>query len=161
MKLQVDIGLARPPEVRRIALMSRDAIEAGLAWSWTPGRVMRAMADAATNVIVARDGSDPAALAAPAPIGFAIMSYGEQEAHLQLFAVVPQRRRMGVGSALLAWLEATARTAGIGVIRLETRASNSGGHAFYRAHGYVEVDRLSGYYQGAEDALRFARDLQA
>lgn len=153
MKVDVDIGLAQPREARGIAVLSREVIETGLTWAWTPGRVLRAMADANTNVIVARE----AGLAHP--IGFAIMSYGEQEAHLQLFAVVSARRRSGVGSELLQWLEATARTAGIGVIRLETRESNREAHWFYRSHGYVQVDRLRGYYQGSEDALRFAKDL--
>ena len=73
----------------------------------------------------------------------------------------PARRRQGVGRALLEWLEVTARTAGTGVIRLETRASNAAAQAFYRAHGYVQIDRLRGYYDGAEDALRLAKDLHA
>ncbi|MCU0950565.1 MAG: GNAT family N-acetyltransferase [Burkholderiaceae bacterium] len=157
MKLAIDIALARPADARAIALLSREVIEAGLAWAWTPGRVLRSMAQPDTNVIVAREAG------LRHPVGFAIMSYGDgrdhSDAHLQLFAVVPARRRRGIGRALLDWLELTARTAGIQVIRLETRASSDDAQAFYRAHGYVEVNRLRGYYQGVEDAVRLAKDL--
>lgn len=153
MQVDARIALARPSDARAIALLSREVIEGGLSWRWTPGRVLRSLADANTNVIVAR-------AAATAPLaGFAIMKYGEQEAHLLLLAVLPARRRQGVGRALLDWLETTARTAGTGVIRLETRASNAAARAFYRARGYTEIDRLRGYYEGAEDAVRMAKDL--
>lgn len=155
MKVDLAIRLARPNDARAIALLSRQEIEAGLEWAWTPGRVLRALADANTNVIVAQE-------AGTAPLlGFGIMSYGEQDAHLALFAVARSRRRRGIGRALLHWLEVTTRTAGMGVIRLETRASNTVAHAFYRAHGYVEVERLRGYYQDVEDGLRLAKDLRA
>jgi [ribosomal protein S18]-alanine N-acetyltransferase len=155
MHVDVRIELARPGDARSIALLSREVIEAGLSWRWTPGRVLRSLADAGTNVIVART-AGRSALA-----GFALMKYGEQEAHLLLLAVPPGQRRQGVGSALLDWLHATALTAGTGVIRLETRASNAGARAFYGAHGYVELDRLRGYYDGVEDAVRLAKDLYA
>jgi len=155
MKVDADIALARPADARAIALLSRAVVEAGLSWRWTPARVLRSLADASTNVIVAR-APGQAALA-----GFALMKYGEQEAHLLLLAVQPAQRRQGVGRALLDWLHATALTAGTGVIRLETRASNAGARAFYRAQGYVEIGRLRGYYDGVEDALRLARDLYA
>jgi ribosomal-protein-alanine N-acetyltransferase len=155
MRVEAEISLARPADARAIALLSRDVIEAGLSWRWTPARVLRSLADASTNVIVAREP------VAAAPLGFAIMKYGEQEAHLLLLAVRSARRRQGVGRALLEWLEATARTAGTGVIRLETRASNARARAFYRANGYVEIDRLPLYYDGIEDAVRLAKDLYA
>lgn len=152
MKLALDFALARPADARAVALLSRDAIEHGLPWRWTAARVLRAMTRADTNVVVARVGGAPLA-------GFAVMSYGEQDAHLQLFAVAAAQRRQGVGSALLDWLEATARTAGIGVIRLETRIGNRGAQAFYRACGYVAAGTVPRYYEGGEDALRLAKDL--
>jgi len=157
VRVEAAISLARPADARAIALLSREVIETGLAWRWTPARVLRCLADGNTNVIVAREPSTASVLRVPA--GFAIMKYGEQEAHLMLLAVHSARRRQGVGRALLEWLEATARTAGTGVIRLETRASNGEARSFYRTHGYVEVDRLARYYDGAEDAVRFAKDL--
>ena len=87
------------------------------------------------------------------------MQYKDDEAHLLLFAVDRMRRRRGVGTALLAWLEATALTAGIGVVYLEARVRNREARAFYRRHGYLEVARLRGMYRGIEDGIRISKDL--
>jgi ribosomal-protein-alanine N-acetyltransferase len=154
------IELARTADADAIAEMSRDAIEHGLGWRWTRNRVVRCIGHDATNVIVAR-----AAAGDPRVIGFAIMQYqdgdGEEAAHLLLFAVSPSHRRQGVGSALLSWLEATATTAGIGLVRLEARITNRAARAFYAHHGYREGARVRGLYRGVEDGIRIAKDLWA
>ena len=147
------VELARPTDAFRIAAMSRDYIEHGLGWKWTAARVLKCMRDAATNVIVVREGVGLA--------GFAIMQYKDDEAHLLLFAVDAARRRRAIGSALLAWLEATALTAGIGVVYLEARVRNTAAREFYRRHGYSEVARVARMYRGVEDGLRIAKDLWA
>ena len=151
--LHYDIRLARAGEARPIAEMSRDDIEQGLGWRWTETRVLSCIRHPAVNVAVAREGS---ALA-----GFGIMEYGEDEAHLLLFAVHRRRRRAGVGAALVRWLEATALTAGIGLIRLEARVDNPGARDFYRALGYRETRTIRGFYRGREDAVSIAKDLWA
>jgi ribosomal-protein-alanine N-acetyltransferase len=148
-----EIGLARARDAARIAEMSRDFIEYGLGWKWTAARVLRCLQDSSTNVAAARERN--------ALMGFAIMHYQEHEAHLLLFAVGAAHRRRGVGSALLSWLEATALTAGIGVIYLEARARNAQARAFYRKHGYSEIARVRGMYRGVEDGVRIAKDLWA
>lgn len=148
---QHEIRLAREGDARSIACLSRDCIEHGLGWKWTQQRVLRSIGDQSTNVVVCRD--------ATALAGFGIMRYGDQEAHLLLLAVDPRRRRRGVGWALMAWLELTARTAGLGVIRLEARCANSAANAFYRKLGYREIARVRGLYNGVEDGTRYAKDL--
>lgn len=146
-----DIGLATPREVPLIAAMSRELIEQGLGWRWTPAAITHSLRDRATNVAVARGRT---ALA-----GFGIMRYLDAEAHLLLFAVAPPHRRRGVGAALLAWLEDTARTAGIELVFLEARATNETARHFYAAQGYRELARLRRYYSGREDAVRLGKDL--
>lgn len=146
-----DIGLAHADDAPRIARMSRDLIEHGLGWRWTPARVLRLVQDASTNVAVAREDARIT--------GFGIMQYREEDAHLVLFAVDPERRRRGVGRALMGWFEETALAAGIGVIRLEARASNHTARAFYRALGFVEVAQVRNLYAHGEDGVRFARDV--
>ena len=145
------VGLARPADAARIAQMSRDFIEYGLGWKWTAARILRCLRDESTNVVAAREGDDL--------IGFAIMQYKDDEAHLLLFAVVAAHRREGVGSALLSWLEQTASTAGIGTIYLEARTRNSEAREFYRKHGYSEIAKVRGMYRGVEDGVRLAKDL--
>ena len=145
-----EIRLALPADAGRIALMSRDFIEDGLGWGWTPARVARSIRDRATNVVIAECDSDLA--------GFGIMKYLDDDAHLLLFAVRPEYRRRGIGSGLLAWLESTATTAGIELIFLEARAANAAARAFYAARGYRELVVLPRYY-GSENAVRIGKDL--
>jgi ribosomal-protein-alanine N-acetyltransferase len=152
-RAELTIGLARLAEAGEIAALSRDLIEQGLRWSWTPERVAASIRDRNAHVLVARMGGDQTA-------GFAIMRYGDDDARLDLFGVVPRFRRMGIGQQLLAWLEKCAVVAGIGEIRLEVRANNEGAQVFYQRMGYRKLAHLSGYYQGREDAFRMARELR-
>ena len=145
------LRLAHETDALRIAQMSRDQIERGLGWSWTTQRVLRSIFDAETNVVVAFAGAKLC--------GFAIMKYHDDEAHLLLLAVQPGARRQGAGSALVAWLEQAALTAGVGQVWLEARQGNAAARAFYRQLGYREIQVLPGYYQGREACVRIARDL--
>ena len=85
MLLIPDIRLAAPRDARPIAELSRDTIEHGLAWSWTPPRVLRAIRDPAINVVVAQWRDEIA--------GFGIMQYADDSAHLALLAVHPVQRQ--------------------------------------------------------------------
>ena len=146
------IRLAIRADAGPIARMSRDLVELGIGWSWQARRVLRSIDDAKTNVVVAAENAGP-------PIGFGIMKYHDDEAHLLLLAVRPSHGRQGVGSALVGWLESSARAAGIGQVYLEARAGNAAARAFYRRLGYGEIQRVPGYYQGVEPSIRMAKDL--
>lgn len=146
-----EVRLAVPADAIGIAELSKSAIEHGLPWCWTPQRIAKNIADSATNVVVVHQKNTLA--------GFAIMKYRDDDAHLNLLAVHPAFRRQGVGSAMLFWLEAAARTAGIDLIRLETRARNATAITFYQTHGYQVMCLRKGYYMGVEDAVRLAKDL--
>src|SRR4029453_14183181 len=124
MLAQCEIRLARSSDAREIALLSRDCIERGLTWSWTPARVRRSILDRATNVVVVRDDRNL--------VAFAIMRYHDEQGHLDLFAVRSDQQRCGIGSAVLRWLEVSARIAGLIAIRLQVRATNATAIAFYR-----------------------------
>ena len=145
------LHLARPADASTIANMSRVLIEYGLQWKWTAKRVEARIPAANLNVLVARiDGR---------VIGFGIMRYGDDDAHLDLLAVAPGYRRSGIGRQLLEWLEKCAVVAGTFRVALEVRASNEGSQIFYQRMGYRPLTQLPGYYQGAEAALRMSRDL--
>jgi ribosomal-protein-alanine N-acetyltransferase len=148
---EVTIAPARRDDVRAIALGSRDLVEHGLAWAWTPSRVLRSVRSRIALVVVARAGDRL--------VGFAIMRYGNEEAHLDLLAVVPERRRQGVGRRLVEWLEKPALVAGITEVTLEVRSGNRGARAFYERLGYRESGRSAGYYQGRESAIRMRHEL--
>jgi [ribosomal protein S18]-alanine N-acetyltransferase len=149
---EIQIRLATARDSYRIAAMSRDLIEVGLGWSWTPARVRRSVDSRETSVAVATAGGGT--------VGFAIMDFGELTAHLDLLAVAPAYRRHGLGRRLVRWLEESAEVAGIAFVYLEARAQNLGALAFYRRLGYQEIERVRRYYSGREDALRLARTLR-
>jgi ribosomal-protein-alanine N-acetyltransferase len=146
------LALARSADAPAIADLSRALIETGLAWSWVPRRVAASIRHPETNVLVARVGARIA--------GFGIMRYGDEEAHLDLFAVDRDYQGHGLGRRLLEWLERPARVAGLARIVLEVRASNTGAQAFYERLGYRPLTRWPGYYQGREAALRMGRSLR-
>lgn len=148
----IHLRLARLADTRQIALMSRDQIEMGLDWRWTPSRVAEQIHCPDTVVLIA---GDQKAIA-----GFAIMHFGEEIAHLNLLAVKESHQRLGIGSRLLNWLEESSIVAGVATIELEVRARNRGARAFYKSLGYEEVRLLPGYYSGRESAIQMARFLR-
>jgi ribosomal-protein-alanine N-acetyltransferase len=143
--------LARYPDALEIAEMSRDLIEHGLAWSWTPARVRRAILGRDCCVLIARRDRRIA--------GFAIMHFGDEVAHLNLLAVGIEHRRQGLGRQLVDWLSASAVTAGVFRIDLEVREANGGARAFYENLGFQSLNVVQGYYQGREPAVRMSRRL--
>ena len=117
------LGLAQTAEAREIAEMSRDLIEQGLTWSWTPARVQHFISGADSSVVVARRqrshaDADSTGRTRQGIAAFAIMHFGDEVAHLNLLAVAPAYRRQGLGRQLMEWLFATAIEAGVFRINL-------------------------------------------
>ena len=139
------IRLAQEQDAAAIAQLSRDTIETGLGWTWRPQRVAASIRDPQSLCIVA--GVRPFH-------GFCITQFGEELAHLSLLAVDLRHRRRGVGSRLVSWMVASARTAGIAAIHVEMRANNSDARCFYHALGFEMGELVRGYYQGVESAQR-------
>ena len=148
----VHVRLADTRDAQGIAQMSRDLIESGLGWRYDAPRVARAIADRDTVALVACEG--------PRVIGFAMMQFGEERAHLALLAVRAPYRRRGIARRLVEWLVESALVAGIVTIHLELRAGNEAAKRFYQALGFSATVLVPGYYQGKEAALRMLRVLR-
>ncbi len=151
MATTLQIRKATRADVATIATLSRELIENGLGWTWTPGRVAHSLARDDTLVIVARDGHRIS--------GFAIMRYGMDEANLDLLGVIPSYQHCGVGRRLLQWHEKVARTAGIGVVRVQVRADRPDALGFYERVGFRVDKRIPGYYRGKVTAVCMVREL--
>ncbi len=147
----VNLRLAKIAEAKSIAIISRDLVENELPWRWTPSRIQKNIHNPDTVVLAADIGHRL--------VGFAIMDFDDEEAHLNLLAVSENYQRSGIGTHLVKWLEKSAVVAGISIIYLEVRASNTGAQTFYQQLGYRKIQHLFGYYQGREAAVRMARDL--
>ena len=138
----VTLRRARPQDAGVLAEMSRDLIEAGLAWRYTPRRMALLIRERETMALVACEGDTQLI------VGFAIMHFGDETAHLTLLAVNARQQRQGIGRGLIDWLIESARVAGMQSIDLEMRADNTGASAFYERLGFVETKRTPAYYDG-------------
>jgi ribosomal-protein-alanine N-acetyltransferase len=147
----IRVGIARTEEAATIAAMSRRLIEDGLKPSWDEARIVRCMRNRECIVLAARDRRRL--------VGFAIMEFYDEHAHLSLLAVQPGYQKHGIGRQLLEWLEASARTAGIFRVQLELRVTNDAARSFYEKLGYRSCGHKPAYYGGREDALKMIHDL--
>jgi [ribosomal protein S18]-alanine N-acetyltransferase len=147
------VRLADSGDSNRIAELIRDRVELGLGWTWRASRVRDAILDADTDVIVATDSESRLQ-------GAGMMSFGEENGHLQLLAVRADCAGRGIGRHLVEWLESCARAAGMARITLEARESNVGGINFYKHLGYNPIGRVAGYYGGEEAAVRLRKLLR-
>ncbi len=148
----VEIRLAKPSHGDTMARMSRRLIEIGLPWwCWTPKRVHKAIRSPDTIAIVARTGKKM--------IGFGVMYFGDENAHLNLLAVEPAYRRRRIGHDMVQWLEESCSVAGILSVSLEVRANNVAAIRFYRSLGYEKGELIPQYYCGQEAALRMTHHL--
>jgi len=136
-----------------MAEMSRELIEAGLGWRYTPRRMTALIRDPETVALVACDGLRIQ--------GFAVMQFGDVHAHLALLCVRPTQQLRGIGRRLNAWLVESARVAGIASIRLELRADNAAALSFYRRLGFSETQLVPEYYDGYVAARRMTLLLHA
>jgi ribosomal protein S18 acetylase RimI-like enzyme len=143
---------AGPSDAEIISGLSRTLIEHGLQPAWSTHRIRWHIRHRDSIVLTAK--------ANEVLVGFAVMEFHEDDAHLNLLGVLPHYQRRGVGRRLLSWLEESARVAGTFVIKLEVRASNTSARTFYGSLGYREDGEIAGYYQGRENAVRMSRDLR-
>jgi [ribosomal protein S18]-alanine N-acetyltransferase len=150
---QPSVELAVLEDARTIAVMSRDLIEYGFQWVWQEHKIQMSIVDPSTNVAVIREHDNV--------VGFAMMEYEEDEAHLLLLAVAPSRQRRGLGRALVAWLEHSARAAGVERIRVEARRENIAARSLYSEAGFHEQIIERGMYSSAVDGVRLEKWLRS
>ena len=135
-------------DLDRAAALHRQAFEPMAERPWT----RRDMAEllASPNVgglFVDRDGE---------PIGLVLWRTAADEAELLTIAVRSDRRRRGVGRALLDAVVERATQAGARSLFLEVGADNAAARSLYSQAGLEEVGRRPAYYarrEGFADAL--------
>src|SRR5439155_1454235 len=97
----ITIRLAEPRDAQAIGMMSRDYVEAGMGRKYDAARVLRAIRDRETLAVVACE-RGKSSTSRGAVTGFAIMELGDERAHLEMLAVRPAHRRLGIGQRRLA-----------------------------------------------------------
>jgi ribosomal-protein-alanine N-acetyltransferase len=86
-------------------------------------------------------------------VGYGIVATIADVADLHRIAVSADRRRHGLGAALVDALISEARRRGCTRMLLEVEASNEAALALYRRLGFVEIARREAYYGAGRDAL--------
>jgi ribosomal-protein-alanine acetyltransferase len=89
-------------------------------------------------------------------VGYATLLLPAHPRPARLYSIAVDRefRGQGIAGRLLTALGRIAKQHGYRRQRLEVRASDEATQTLYRRFGFVEIDRLPGYYQDGEDALR-------
>ena len=86
-------------------------------------------------------------------LGFGTVLRKGKTSELANLAVLPEFRRRGVGSQLLAGLAEIAESLGSLRMNLYVKESNTGAAKLYRLFGFSVLGRHTGYYADGEDAL--------
>jgi len=141
----VTIKLASEGDVSAIAFMSRDLVESGLPWKWTPDYVSKVLRHPSINTIVACDRG--------IVIAFASMYFADDVARLVRIAVEPPYRGMGIARQMYDWLKSSCYTAGIYRIDSKHRLRNRPARTFLRQCGFKEQSLHPRYYAGLETAV--------
>jgi len=93
-------------------------------------------------------------------LGFVVVDRDRQgQAHVITIDVLPEARRSGLGSRLMATAEERLRTLGCSVVFLETAVDNAAALAFYKRHGYTVIHTIPRYYLDSIDALVLSKEL--
>jgi len=95
-------------------------------------------------------------------VGFVVVEYDRQaQGHVITIDVMPDERRSGLGSRLMAAAEDRLRSRGCSAVILETAVDNAAAIAFYKRHGYSVIHTIPRYYLNSLDALVLSKDLTA
>ena len=126
--------------------------------AWTRSQCAGILPMAGVTLTVARDSRGGEAL------GFALTRSVADDAELLLLAVLPDRRREGIGRRLLDEFVSKARRGGATRVHLEVRDGNPA-IAMYSAAGFSAAGCRRNYYLGDDgrrfDALTFVAKLEA
>jgi [ribosomal protein S18]-alanine N-acetyltransferase len=92
-------------------------------------------------------------------VGFCISARREASGYIVTIDVLPQFRRLQVGSMLLAEIERRLGANGVREVTLETATDNDSAVAFWTEHGYRNRGIKKDYYPGGRDAFVMAKTL--
>ena len=88
-------------------------------------------------------------------VGYTILSFALDEAHILNFCIDKDHRNLGFGDKMLDFLIAKSQSEGVGKIFLEVRPSNKKAIALYEKKGFEKIAKRPSYYKhtdGREDA---------
>ena len=91
--------------------------------------------------------------------GMLLARVAADEAEVLTLAVVPERRQLGLGGALVRAAATEALGLGAGRLFLEVSVRNQAARSLYRSLGFAQVGRRRAYYADGTDALVLSKYL--
>jgi ribosomal-protein-alanine N-acetyltransferase len=91
--------------------------------------------------------------------GFCISARQDERGYIVTIDVLPQYRRLHVGTALLQEIERRLAENGVREIALETATNNESAVSFWKRHGYRSRGVRENYYPNGRDAFAMAKHL--
>lgn len=85
--------------------------------------------------------------------GFITLTKAFDELQIDILAVLPKFRRMGIADRLFKAVYEFSENNGINSLTLEVRSSNIPAISLYKKHGFRQVGLRKKYYGGIEDAV--------
>ena len=137
---------AGPYDAQLLATLHHRCFARGTPPPWRAEHFLALLSRPATCALLAQD--SPAR-----PVGLAMAWTVADEAELLTIGVVPERRRAGFATCLLAAVIAWADRAGACRLFLEVAADNGAAVDLYRAVGMTVVGRRKDYYRGEENCI--------
>lgn len=156
--VESDVRVSEGKSVDLDAVMAVMEAAFGRAYgeAWTRSQLAGILPMTGVALVVARDSRDDQV------IGFSLDRQVAGEAELLLLAVLPERRRRGVGRSLLQDFLVRARNEEISQVHLEVRDGNPA-IAIYDESGFAAVGRRCNYYHSPDgtrhDAITLALQL--
>jgi len=130
--------------------------EQGFDVPWTVDAFVGTLATPGTIALMAQDDGGE-------PLGFVLIRAGGGEAEVLTILTRPQHRRAGIAQALMLSAQEKLREGQAEKLFLEVAIDNPAAHGLYKALGFTQVGRRTGYYErknGARvDALILAYTL--
>lgn len=140
--MNLRIELLTPPAARALAEpLSRLHRAAFPDDPWGPAAIMQIAGLAGFfGVLVCEAGE---------PVGFALAFGAGDTCEIAALGVLPERRRNGLGTALLDGVCAEARCRAAHAVILEVAVDNVAAQALYAASGFIRAGRRENYYRRA------------
>jgi len=152
----------RPGDFETLWAIDQKCFVAGIAYSRRELSAYMRRRSAFTIVAEAQT-PRPADQTSPdkATAGFIVAESNRQGAgHIITIDVLPEHRRSGLGSKLLAAAEERLLAIACRSVHLETAVNNLSAIAFYKRHHYYIVGTIPGYYPGGLNAFMLQKDLK-
>jgi [ribosomal protein S18]-alanine N-acetyltransferase len=146
---QFHIRSSRPSDFETLYQIDQICYVPGIAYSRRELRLYARLPNAETLVAASAD----------AIAGFIMSARHRSEGRIITIDVLPEFRRLHIGTVLLTEAEAHLRAVGATEILLETAVNNAPAIAFWTNHGYLLEGILKNYYPGPLSAYAMIKSL--